>query len=243
MISLRKVMVFTKKGLRETYFLNRVSRALFSFLPVVFRESIARRSEAPFSKLEKENGFVFIHIPKCAGNAVIGSLYGEKGTGHATVMQYVKADPSRFNSSFKFAVVREPLSRFVSAFQYLKKGGMGGYDIEFSNKYLKDISNVDEFIERIYSDASYRRKVFSWTHFIPQKDFLLYDGVIAVDMCIQQEHLESEFGLLAERLGRPGCKLQVLNKTGNEEVSIKEKNADFVKELYRQDYVLLGYCL
>ena len=69
-------------------------------------------------------GCIFIHIPKCAGNAVQKSLFGEVVFGHQTIRQYQLAlGSSEYRKAWKFAITRDPFERIVSAWRFLKNGG------------------------------------------------------------------------------------------------------------------------
>ena len=70
---------------------------------------------------------IFIHVPKAAGSSVETSEIfedqriktGEYVGGHTTALEYRETYPGKFKNYFKFAFVRNPYSRLVSAFSYL----------------------------------------------------------------------------------------------------------------------------
>ena len=65
---------------------------------------------------------LFIHIPKNAGTNVATQLYG-RHVGHRTAMWYRNADRRMFERKTSFAICRDPLARFFSAYEFITKGG------------------------------------------------------------------------------------------------------------------------
>ena len=64
---------------------------------------------------------LFIHIPKAAGTSVSVALFGESQChGHLMAKRYRFVNKKKFDAYFKFTITRHPVSRFISAFNYLK---------------------------------------------------------------------------------------------------------------------------
>ncbi|HTT80257.1 MAG TPA: sulfotransferase family 2 domain-containing protein, partial [Stellaceae bacterium] len=103
---------------------------------------------------------IFTHVPKTAGKS-IRYLFGlpefaeqgipdgnniEDGFGHTRLSSLI--DSAFFDDYFKFAFVRNPYDRIVSAFCYLIDGGCNNVDRIFREQYLKPYCNdFDAFIE------------------------------------------------------------------------------------------------
>lgn len=87
---------------------------------------------------------VFIHIPKNAGQSIGHALYGMT-IHHQSAGALRRSRKSEFDNAFSFAVVRDPISRFKSAYSYLSEGGRIDYDKAIADKYLNDRS-LDEFL-------------------------------------------------------------------------------------------------
>lgn len=237
-VTLNKVKCLIKKN----RYLDRVFRFFVSLLPVYMRERISRSSEKAFSELEVEKKFIFVHIPKCAGNAIIESLYNQKATGHSPISKYIEEDPKHYNEFYKFALVRDPVDRFFSAYRYLMKGGMGTYDVDFANDYLKPCGSLENFVQKMKNSKRFRKIVLGWTHFIPQHEFLFFDGDCAVDDIFRQESLSSDFSTIKKKLGVEGAFLKKVNVSKNEENDvISADSLRFLEEVYGEDIVLLGY--
>lgn len=64
---------------------------------------------------------IFVHVPKCAGTSIENALKESQDRvvgGHTTALGYLRAFPEKFRDYFKFAIVRHPADRLVSAFNY-----------------------------------------------------------------------------------------------------------------------------
>ena len=55
-------------------------------------------------------------------------------------------EPATFQSYFKFTFVRNPYDRLVSAFHYLKQGGMNEKDKAFKEQELSSFENFGDFV-------------------------------------------------------------------------------------------------
>jgi len=67
------------------------------------------------SVFNREHDVVFVHIPKTAGTSM-EKCYFLGGSGHTEIHKYV--NQPGFDDAFKFAFVRNPWDRYVSAFYH-----------------------------------------------------------------------------------------------------------------------------
>jgi chondroitin 4-sulfotransferase 11 len=63
---------------------------------------------------------IFIHIPKNAGTSVLHALGMVEYEGHIPWWEYRQMDPRKWDSYFKFAIVRNPWERTVSNYLYAR---------------------------------------------------------------------------------------------------------------------------
>jgi len=190
-----------------------------------------------------ETKSIFVHIPKAAGISVGYSLYGRHTGNHTTIAEYqIAFTKSEFESCFKFAFVRNPWDRLLSAYLFLKKGGRNKGDAKWAQENLAGFKNFEEFVLQWVTP----KKVLSGIHFVPQHKFVTqpFTKNIMVDFVGRYENLAQDFNVVREKLGF-GKNLLFENKT---EVKIKdyrdfysEDSKAIVAEVYREDIELFGY--
>ena len=68
-----------------------------------------------------ETGVIFLHLPRCSGSSIEDSLFGLQGESQHNCASYWRdlLGPDAYDAAFKFTFVREPLDRYLSAFDYL----------------------------------------------------------------------------------------------------------------------------
>lgn len=239
---LENIVSNIKHLLTKYSFVDNSIRKVYCFFPVVFRKYLSQKTEVNISDLERKYGFIFTHVPKCAGNGLLRSLFGIGGMGHTEIRQIKKIYLSEYCSYKKIAVVREPFDRFCSAFYYLKAGGMGHYDAEFSDKYIKRYEDVNAFVDAIKKNIILRFMVMHWTHFKPQVNFVTVDGEVVIDMLVKFEELQSSYGNIVNFLGVTALnELTKSNVTISKSGDLSESSKEYIYELYRKDFEMLGY--
>lgn len=224
--------------------LKTVYLCLFRLLPVHKSYEINRKLRSPYSTLEDKHKIIYIHIPKAAGNALIKSLFGVSATGHDPLSRYLANNDKKFREYYKFAVVRNPFDRLVSSFFYLKQGGIGFFDDDFSRKYLFDIQSFDHFVKKLNDDVEFRNAVMTWVHFIPQINFLSLNGTdLHIDKVVKLENLDKELNELCSQIGVPPVKIIRYNssKRKNFKEYYTRELIEIVESLYQQDLKVLKY--
>jgi hypothetical protein len=181
---------------------------------------------------------IFIHVPKAAGTSIALALYGEQ-IPHTRWRELYETNPYKFKNYFKFAVIRDPVSRFVSSFDFLKVGGMHGEDKEFSEKVLTPFANANELAKRLV-DPKLQQQVFAYWHFKPQSFYVADgEGLSRVDLLLRYENLAAGFERLKRQLKREDLKLPHVNKTPSRQPTVLDQESlDVLDCLYRKDFVL-----
>jgi len=189
-------------------------------------------------------GCIFIHIPKCAGNAVQKSLFGEVVFGHQTIRQYQVALPKvTYQNAWKFTIVRDPFERVVSAWRFLKAGGLNANDNKYFAETLSQYETFDHFVNDwlVYQDLDQCGCVHLKTQLHYIHDF---DRKVAMDQLLKLSDLSDGYAKLRNRFG--GSELIVDNKTNGDSVDVRqyyksEETCDNIARIYTEDIDMLGY--
>jgi hypothetical protein len=221
--------------------MNYINRGRYFHGSAVDRALLVKRR----SPLWARKGVVFIHVPKAAGTSISEALYG-RFTGHVRAADVLRWASSRVRSLPKVAVVRNPWSRLVSAYRFVRRGaGIGGpnagrvwnaeqYDIpefatfeSFVNDWLagQDLSRLDEAFQ-------------------PQSPFVCnHRGEVIVDHLGRVELLDETRRYLEDHVHALGP-IGRSNRSGDplDYRSFYTPNLiDRVAEMYADDVRILGY--
>lgn len=171
---------------------------------------------------------IFVHIPKTGGISIKRSLFNcYSPLPHFGVRDYqLIFGKEIFNEYFKFAFVRNPWSRVLSAYIYLKGIGCTKRDRQWSEINLRKYDNFNDFVLGWLS----KKNIYSQIHFVPQSEFITdHQGNIQVDHIAHLENMTTEFEYLRTKIN-PKATLQHLNKSN--------KNKNHSKISYQEFYNL-----
>jgi hypothetical protein len=184
---------------------------------------------------------VFVHVPKTGGVSVSRALFGADALGHRTVAKYKEIlGPIAYRRSFSFAFVRNPYSRLVSAYTFLKGGGFHARNAAWAAENLASYESFADFVTEWLTPET----MAEIPHFRPQVYFVCDGGEQpAVDFIGRFENLERDFAHVARTLG-VDVVLPHANATGRARPykdfytpEVQEK----VARLYARDFSVLGY--
>lgn len=187
-----------------------------------------------------EKKSIFVHIPKCAGVSVNKKLFGSLAGGHATLNEYsVIFEPKLLTEYFKFTIVRNPWDRLASAYFFLKNGGFGEEDLNWSKKELKEFSSFEVFVKSWLS----RSNIWKWHHFRPQYHYMLEKREkVHIDFVAFFENINEDFSYIANRLGVQRS-LSISNK-GDHNLYKDYYDSEMIKivrDVYAEDIRMLDY--
>ena len=167
--------------------------------------------------------FLFVHVPKTAGNSIQGILRhysedrivtregqdgverfgveseGRKLVKHSTLADYYRELGSeRADGLFKFACVRNPWERMISFYFSPHRGEVGWSPRKFRQFVDKEVRPLRDFFA-LGDEKKAGRSPFE-----------------NLDHVIRHDHLDSDFGEVCRRIGIPAQELPVRNKSSRE---------------------------
>lgn len=203
---------------------------------------------------------IYIHIPKCAGSS-IERYFGAKPFNwkepnydklvgwdpkrkihlqHATPRQLLELDlitESVWDDYYKFTIIRDPWSRLVSSFVWLK------HEHSIKGSFSDFLLRTGQF-ERIL-DPSIGMETRS-EHLKPQMDYITLNGKNCLDYICHFETLEKDIQEIFNKIGISGT-LGYYDKKGRYKRGFHyselfdKKTYNLVRELYPEDLERLGY--
>jgi hypothetical protein len=207
------------------------------------------RKRSPLTRWNYDKESIFGHNPKTAGTSIYEMFAMERTYDtHVPVAGYQAADAALFKRAFKFAVVRNPWDRLVSAFQYLKHGTTSSSDIRWeqdewwSKRYLAGIDSFPDFLQALQV-PKFRHLVLTWRHFIPQHYFItIGKSGHLMDYLIRFEDFDRGVQAVASKVGLQTTLVQrnVSKRLGMQHY-YNEADIRFVGQLYSRDVELFGY--
>ena len=193
--------------------------------------------EPTTEKFLNSSQVLFIHIPKTGGNSIKQTNFFKSCSyfGHTYIRDVKHANMYKYS----FAIVRNPYDRLVSAYFYLKKGGMpnNSYDLQMQ-KRLKKYTYFKDFVRDL--------KLFvNDTHFKPQHMFVCDSGGrIIVNHILKVENIDNEFSQLLRSKLLPDEKLHTINASKHDNYTRYYDDNEIKKRvytIYERDFELFDY--
>ncbi|CAH7388204.1 conserved hypothetical protein [Vibrio chagasii] len=190
----------------------------------------------------KDAKCIYIHVPKAAGTSINRAIYG-RTLGHYKAREISSKFPSLYENSFVFSFVRNPWSRLLSAYKFVKKGRTETMGVRNLKQY-----QVPEFesFERFLMEWLPKKKLNELDFiFQPQYLFLLNENrQPIVDFIGKIENFDDDIEFVEGRLGY-SLDIEHHNSTkdgGCYKDEYKNKAMiNMVRELYSEDIKIFGY--
>lgn len=214
------------------------------FLTIPSRNRVLRFLRRPeesdfLCRRERELQCVFFHIPKTGGLAICDALLGGYHVNHRLFRKCERQDPVALSRFWKFCILRDPETRFLSAYRFLKAGGLTDMDRRFRETHAEAFTDLGSFVEAFRNRDDIRRFV----HFRPQTDFICdAKGRFRMDFAGRFEALSESFGLICKRLGVEST-LRHVNTTPEAagRSGLTGRDSEFLRVFYAADYAVLHH--
>ena len=226
------------------YLPNNLCRHIFRFVRRgqynYFQKLRKGGSEKYSLKFFDQHKCIFVHIPKTGGVTISQCLFRNLSGGHAKICTYhMVFDQIEFNNYFKFTMVRNPWDRLVSAYTFLKLGGMDAHDKLWADRYLSKYNNFTSFIKGWLT----RKNIYKKKHFVPQYNFVCSRNLkLLVDFVGYFESFEKDFEIIKKKLNIK-CELEHLNKSKRKNYLdyYDDETKNIVANVYSEDIKIFGY--
>jgi len=191
--------------------------------------------------IHHKNKFIFIHIPKCAGNSIKPCLGIPRFPGDhskikdAKYVDSIEGDIARKPKYFKFTFVRNPWDRFLSAYSYLKAGGFGNkQDLSLKQK-IESYNSFEQFV--------FEAPFFEYMHFQPMFDYIEIDGKNQMDFVGKTENLQEDFDTVCDKIGVARQRLSRENSSKHQHYTecYDDETRNFIAHKYAKDIECFGY--
>ena len=189
-----------------------------------------------------KNGILFIHVPKAAGTSISYAIYG-RSLGHLKAIEISRWCPNEFSSLFKFAFVRNPWDRLVSAYRFAVKGQTEIAGMRNSKQYKTNpFRSFDSFVY----EWLYEKDLMTLDYvFQPQHLFISDENKISlVDFIGKVELFDHDLEKVSEITGKTidSLNLNRISKQSNYIQYYKDSQLiNSVGDIYHDDVSFLGY--
>ena len=182
---------------------------------------------------------IFVHLPKTGGTSVRDALGGK------IVQRFFGHIPQEFSNLLCISIIRDPRSRFLSAFRMFKYGSLLKGDYYEQPRWPDlTISETLDILEDPWIGYDRSRRNLSWNlkhHIIPQTH--PFNCLKYANRILRFENLTEDFSNLCGELNI-SVELPTLrvskNKTENDEEWSGTDHQRF-REIFASDYDALGY--
>lgn len=193
--------------------------------------------------IDNDIGIGFVAINKCASSSIQKLLYERRfGTfdGWERIPERMGVDAKQFSRRrdlFRFAVVRNPFDRIVSAwidkaYPPYKDHNCGDRILRFAGLEFADFVAAIHRLDDEELDE----------HLLPQVCHLYYGSVPLTDRLIRLERLESEWQSLSEPLSeRLPERLNPIEREPYRSYYCRYRTIEMVEERYALDFQVLDY--
>ncbi len=180
----------------------------------------------------RDTGVIFIHVPKTAGMSISAALYGRQ-IRHASIRYYHRFAPEMAGRIPSFAILRDPVDRFLSAYHYARASGTADNAVSrvFRSDYLA-FRSPDDALDHVAAAQS----PYAVDHIFRPQSWYVTDqsGQVAVDRLVPFDRLaDIRLPVLTGRLPH-------INRSRREPVRLRPDQLERIRSLYDRDVALFA---
>ncbi|GAJ30602.1 sulfotransferase family 2 domain-containing protein [Acidomonas methanolica] len=179
---------------------------------------------------------LFIHVPKNAGTSINALLYG-RVMRHETARYYHHVAPDLFRPDIvRFAIWRDPVERFLSAYDFARRGG--GRHVRIHPRFAavyRQFRSLEDAIDHVAAS----RSPYGLDHVFRPQSWYLTDrrGQLLVERIFAFSRIDA----LPEHIpALAGSTIPHLNDTQRGTYVPTESQSRRIRALYRHDEMLRG---
>ncbi len=180
---------------------------------------------------------LFVHVPKNGGTSVKRALY-RSDPGHASIRYYALFFPDLLHRVPSVAILRDPVDRFLSAFDFMLNGGGG--DVRIQRKPLRRLQTIatpDALIDHIENAVGKGGWLAVDTFLRPQSWYLTdAKGAVCIDHLWSLDRAGD--GLAAFLRGHGAADLSHANRTRRQRRALSDGQRLRLRALYAEDFAL-----
>ena len=199
--------------------------------------------------ISPKHKFLLLHLPKTGGTSCKKELakYDEEcrfKNGHPTLIELMRQKwlGNLREDYFKFAFVRNPFDRLVSAFFYISRDSSYKLDCVMRKEFKMNGVSFSFFVKNtlalILKNPNTRPR-----HFKPQSDFFFEDNKNLLDFVGKFENFQEDFNIICDKIGIPRQELPHKNKTKHKHYTeyYDDETREIVAKKYAKDIEHFGY--
>jgi hypothetical protein len=196
------------------------------------RAALGRLCECTIPSECRKNGILFIHVPRCGGMSISTAIYGHF-RDHHSASYFKNIDHEFFSAAFKFALVRDPILRALSAYKFILKKGATDMALDrgwqIKTKHIKTIDHYIGFLEENSSRLHQLDFIMR-----PQGHFILdSNGKLLVNKLFR---MESDMAALSSLIRSWGlANIPRINATPAMRLELNHRQTDRLAALYADD--------
>ena len=184
----------------------------------------------------RARNLIFVHVPRVAGTSIVRALYGEGCIHHYSMRYYRAVHPGFAQGTASFALLRDPLDRFASAYAFVLAGGTESSRLsDVFAQATKGVRTVDDYLGFLEG-----RGPFELDFVMRPQSWFVCDGVTGAPLVKNLFILGEDGAALADYLAPQNIgPLPWLNRAPRAALVLNARQRRRIERLYADDFALI----